>query len=107
MLLQKEMNVTVWISTHVGYDGEVRQGFQYVEPDADVLGSLGHRSAVLAHKLVGVQTDFHPVIEERKEGSEGEGCHEDGDETKLEHCSTRSHFICSMETWSARPTAVT
>lgn len=72
-------------STHVGDDGQVRQGLQYVEPDSDVLGALSHRPAVLARKLVGVQTDLHPVVEEGEERREGERCHEDGDESKLEH----------------------
>lgn len=74
--------------THVGDDWQVGQRLQDVEPHADVLGALGHRAAVLTHKLVSVQADFHPVVEESEEGREGERCHEDGDEAKLEHCST-------------------
>lgn len=68
------------------------QGFQDVKPDPDVLGTLSHRPAVLANKLVRVQTDFHPVVEEGKEWCERESCHEDGDEPKLEHCSTMSRL---------------
>jgi len=71
---------------HVGDDGQVRQGFQDVEPDADVLGALGHRPAVLARELVRVQADLHPVVEEGEERRQGERRHEDGDEPKLEHC---------------------
>lgn len=76
------------MSTHVGDDGQVRQGLQDVEPHADVLGTLGYRTAVLAHKLVRVQADFHPVVEEGEERRQGERRHEDGDEAELEHCGT-------------------
>ena len=76
--------------THIDYDGQVWQAFQDAEPDAYVLGALGHRPAVLAGELVSVQTDFHPVVEEGEERSERERRHEDGDEAKLEHCGTMS-----------------
>lgn len=69
-------------------DGEVRQGLQDVEPHADVLRTLGHGPPVLAHKLVGVQAHLGPVVEQGKERRQGERCHKDGDEAKLEHCGT-------------------
>lgn len=72
--------------THVGDDGQVREGLQDVKPHADVLRSLGHRPAVLAHKLVRVQSDLGPVVEEGEERCQGERRHKDGDEAKLEHC---------------------
>lgn len=75
--------------THVGDDGQVRQGLQDVEPHADVLGALGHRPAVLAHKLVRVQADLGPVVEEGEERRQGERRHKDGDEAELEHCSAK------------------
>ena len=77
------MSAACW--THVCDDGEVRQGLQDVEPGADVLRTLGHRPAVLTHKLVGVQADLGPVVEQSEEGRQGEGRHEDGDEAKLQH----------------------
>lgn len=55
------------------------------EPDADVLSSLHHRAAIFSHKLLSVQTNLHPVINESKERSERTSCHEDGDEAKLNH----------------------
>lgn len=76
--------------THVGDDGQVRQGLQDVEPHADVLGSLGHRPAVLAHKLVRVQADLGPVVKEGEERRQGERRHKDGDEAELEHCSAKT-----------------
>lgn len=56
------------------------------KPDADVLSSLYHRAAVFSHKLLSVQTDLHPIINESEERSEGARRHEDGDEPKLNHC---------------------
>lgn len=70
----------------------MRQGFQYVEPDADVLRALCHRSAVLAHKLVRVQTHLRPVVQEGEERREWERCHKNRDEPKLEHCGAKRHF---------------
>ena len=46
---------------------------------------LGHRPPRLTDELLGVQSDLHPVVEEGEQGSQGEGGHEDGDETELEH----------------------
>ena len=54
------------------------------EPDPDVLGPFGHGPPGLADELLGVQSDFHPVVQEREEGRQGEGRHENCDETKLE-----------------------
>ena len=48
---------------------------------------LGHRPPRLTDELLGVQSDLHPVVEEGEQGSQGEGRHEDRDETELEHCS--------------------
>ena len=41
-------------------------------------------SPCLTDKLLGVQPDLHPVVEQRKQRSQREGRHEDGDEAKLE-----------------------
>ena len=42
------------------------------------------------NKLLSIKSDLDPVVEEGKEGSEGEGGDEDGDEPKLEnHLETR------------------
>lgn len=73
--------------THVGDDGQVRQSLQDIEPHADVLGALGHRPPVLAHKLVRIQADLGPIVEEGEERRQRERRHEDGDEAKLENCN--------------------
>ena len=54
------------------------------EPDPDVLGSLRHRPPGLTDKLLGVQSDLHPVVEQRKERRQREGRNEDCYETKLQ-----------------------
>ena len=41
-------------------------------------------SPCLTDKLLGVQPDLHPVVEEGEQWSQREGRHEDGDEAKLE-----------------------
>ena len=55
------------------------------EPDADVLRAFGERPARLGHQLLRVEPDLDPVVDEREEGRQREGGHEDGDETELEH----------------------
>lgn len=64
----------------------MRHEVQDGEPDADVLRPLGHGAAGLAHELLRVQPDLHPVVEQREERRQREGRHEDGDEAKLEDC---------------------
>ena len=39
----------------------------------------------LTDKLLGVQANLHPVVEESEERGEGEGSYKDGDEAKLEN----------------------
>ena len=39
----------------------------------------------LADKLLSIKSDLDPVVEESKEGGEGEGGNEDGDEPELEN----------------------
>lgn len=63
----------------------MRDELQDAEPHADVLSPLHHRPPVLRHKLLSVQTDLHPVVDEREERSERTRRHKDGDEAKLEH----------------------
>ena len=49
---------------------------------------LGHGPPRLADELLSVQSDLHPVVEEGEQGGQGEGRHEDCDETELEHWNT-------------------
>ena len=46
---------------------------------------LSHGPPRLADELLSVQPDLHPVVEEGEQGGQGEGRHEDRDETELEH----------------------
>ena len=39
----------------------------------------------VSNKLLSIESDLDPVVEEGKEGSEGEGGDEDGDEAELEN----------------------
>ena len=39
----------------------------------------------VSNKLLSIESDLDPVVEEGEEGSEGEGGDEDGDEAKLEN----------------------
>lgn len=56
------------------------------KPDADVLSSLDHRAAILSHKLLSIQSDLHPVVDESKERRQRASSHEDGDEAELDDC---------------------
>ena len=71
--------------THVAYDSQLRQCVENCEPHANVLGSLGDGSSGFANKLLSVETDLNPIVEEGEERGEGEGCYEDGDEAELEY----------------------
>lgn len=73
------------ISTHIADDSQVCQHAQDLEPDADVLCSLRHNAPGFTHKLLCVQSDLHPVVEQRKQWSQWEGSHKDGDEAELEN----------------------
>ena len=49
------------------------------------LRPLRHRSPSFTDKLLSIEPDLNPVVEEGEEGSEGEGGDEDGDEAELEN----------------------
>ena len=66
-------------------DSQLGQHLHDLEPDPNVLSSLCHSSPCLTHKLLSIQSDLHPVVEESKERSQGEGSYKDGDETKLQN----------------------
>lgn len=87
-LLLKDARQSPWqrcgrAEPYVAEDGDVCDGLHDGEPDADVLSPLHHRAAVFSHKLLRVQADLDPVVDEREERREGTGHHEDGDEAKL------------------------
>lgn len=78
--------------SYIAEDGYVCDELQDGEPDANVLSSLHHWAAIFSHKLLSVQTNLHPVINKSEERSERTRCHEDGDETKLNHWGERRGF---------------
>lgn len=50
----------------------------------DVFGSGCHRPAQLGHKFFGIESYFNNVVEQSKERSQREGCHEQGHKAKLD-----------------------
>lgn len=85
---------------YIGNDGDVCDELHDGKPDADVLSSLNHRAAILSHKLLSVQSDLHPVVDESKERRQRASRHKNGNEAKLDHCwRTRGGRL------SRRPTA--
>ena len=52
----------------------------------DILCTLGNRSTEDGDKLVSVEADLHPVVEQGEQRGQWEGCHEDGHKTVLDHC---------------------
>ena len=77
------------ILSYIADDGQLGDHLHDLEPDPDILGPLGHGPPRLADELLGVQPDLHPVVEEGEQGGQGEGRHEDCDETELEHWNTK------------------
>ena len=73
------------ILSYIADDGQLGDHLHDLEPDPDILGPLGHGPPRLADELLGVQPDLHPVVEEGEQGGQGEGRHEDCDETELEN----------------------
>lgn len=45
-----------------------------------------HRTSELSGELPGVHSDFNYVVEKSQERRQGEGSHEECDETELDHC---------------------
>lgn len=82
--------------THVNNDRDLSQQIQDEEPDADALGTLGYWAAVLAHKLLGIQADFDPVVEQSQEWGQWESSDEDGDEAKLQHWGRTTRLLNSQ-----------
>ena len=76
------------ILSYIADDGQLGDHLHDLEPDPDILGPLGHGPPRLADELLSVQPDLHPVVEEGEQGGQGEGRHEDCDETELEHWNT-------------------
>lgn len=73
-------------STYVGDD---RQDGHHVEdllPGSDVARLGGHGPPELSGELPGVHADLQDVVAEGQQRGQGEGGHEQGDETKLDHC---------------------
>lgn len=85
LFLLSSSSMTVLAVTHVAEDGEVGDGFEDVEPDANILDPFSPGPATLAEVLVGVQADLHHVVGEGEEGSQGEGRHEERHEAVLDH----------------------
>ena len=76
---------------HIADNSQLSDHLHNPEPDPDVLRPLRHGPPGLADELLGVQPDLHPVVEEGEQGGQGEGRHEDCDETKLENWETESN----------------
>ena len=76
------------ILSYIADDGQLGDHLHDLEPDPDILGPLSHGPPRLADELLSVQPDLHPVVEEGEQGGQGEGRHEDCDETELEHWNT-------------------
>ena len=70
-------------TTYIAYDSKVCQCVEYREPDSDVLGLLSNGAPCLTDKLVCVESDLHPVVEQSEERSERERGHKDRDEAEL------------------------
>ena len=79
LLLQRE-------SPHVGDHGQDRHPVEDLLPCPDAVGLGRHGPPELGGELPGVYADLQDVVAEGQQRSQGEGGHEQGDETKLNHC---------------------
>lgn len=69
---------------------EIKNG----EPDPNVLCALRHWPPRLAYKLLSIEANLHPVVEQREERGERKGSYEDGDEAELENCKVERKGEC-------------
>lgn len=72
-------------NTHIADDCQASQHVQDLEPDADILCPFCHDASRLTYKLLRIQPDLHPVVQQCKEWSQREGSHKDSNEAKLEN----------------------
>ena len=92
---------------YISDDGEVGDHVEDLEPDADVLGSLGHGAPRLADELLGVESNLDPVVEQREEGGQREGRNENGDEAELQNWNDEAKvlfhtlllYLCWLHRW--------
>ena len=68
---------------YIAYDCQLSQHLHNPEPDPNILCSFCHSSPCFTDKLLGIQPDLHPVVQQGKQRGQGEGCYEYGDEAKL------------------------
>lgn len=55
-------------------------------PGSDAVGLGCHGTSELSGELPGIHSNLNNVVNECQEGCQGEGGHEQCDETKLDHC---------------------
>ena len=72
-------------STYVADDRDFSDAIQDVEPDPNVLRSVGDCSSHFTHELVRVNSNLEDVVSESEERSQRERSHEDCDEAELEN----------------------
>ena len=68
---------------YIGDDGKLGQKVENLEPDPYVLRSLSYSASCFTDKLLSVQPNLDPIVEQGEERGQWECSHEDGDETKL------------------------
>jgi hypothetical protein len=73
------------IVTHIADDSEVCQHVQDLEPDANILCSFSHNASGVTHKLLCIQPNLDPVVEQCKQWSQWEGSYKNGYKAKLEN----------------------
>jgi len=71
--------------TYVSDDGSIGDSLEDPIPGSNVLHSFGQRSPQLRNPLVRIQSNLDNVVEEGKEGGQGEGGYEEGHEPILNH----------------------
>ena len=68
---------------YITNNSQLRKRVENDEPDADILTAFRHGTPRLTYKLVRVQSDLDPVVQQREERSQWERSNKYSDESKL------------------------
>ena len=71
--------------THIWDDCKVSNHVQNLEPDPDVLSTFCNGPPGFADELLRVQSNLHPVVQQREERGKRKGGNENCDEPELQN----------------------
>ena len=81
------------IFTHIRNDCKLGQHVQNLEPNSNVFSSFGYSSSGFTNKLLCIQTNFNPIVEQGKEWGKWKSCHKNGNKSKLKHWKKEKNTV--------------